>query len=122
MALAAGWNGRPRLRSKTIDQGKSKMTVTTVRNRQPARRAIRVKALAIGLCAGLLSASAAAGAPDLRAYAPGMLAMAQAAAIDPAKQVPGVVSVSAVDLQRGDGGAGQPVRRVGRHRANPELR
>ena len=98
------------------------MTVTTVRNRQPARRAIPVKALAIGLCAGLLSASAAAGAPDLRAYAPGMIAMAQAAAIDPAKQVPGVVSVSAVDFKRGDGGAGKLVLRFDGDGANPDLR
>ncbi|WP_298573571.1 type IV pilus secretin PilQ [uncultured Luteimonas sp.] len=98
------------------------MTVTTVRNRQPARRAIPVKALAIGLCAGLLSASAAAGAPDLRAYAPGMLAMAQAAAIDPAKQVPGVVSVSAVDFKRGDGGAGKLILRFDGDGANPDLR
>ena len=98
------------------------MTVTTVRNRQPARRAIPVKALAMGLCAGLLSASAAAGAPDLRAYAPGMLAMAQAAAIDPAKQVPGVVSVSAVDFKRGDGGAGKLILRFDGDGANPDLR
>ena len=76
------------------------MTVTNVRNRQPARRAIPVQALAIGLCAGLLSASAAAGAPDLRGHAPALLALAQAAAVDPAKQVPGAVSVSAVDFNR----------------------
>ncbi|MGJ4804364.1 type IV pilus secretin PilQ [Luteimonas sp. SDU82] len=98
------------------------MTVTTVRNRQPARRAIPVKALAIGLCAGLLSASAAAGAPQPHAYAPGMLAMAQAAAIDPAKQVPGVVSVSAVDFKRGDGGAGKLILRFDGEGANPDLR
>src|SRR5690606_26130544 len=122
MALAAGWNGQPRLRSKTIDQGKSKMTVTTVRNRQPVRQAIPVQALALGLFAGLLSASAAAGAPDMRAYAPGGLAMAQAAAIDPAKQVPGAVSVSAVDFKRGDGGAGTLILRFDGEGASPDLR
>ena len=99
------------------------MTVTTVRNRQPVRQAIPVQALAIGLFAGLLSASAAAGAPDLRAYASGGLAMAQAAAaIDPAKQVPGVVSVSAVDFKRGDGGAGKLILRFDGEGANPDLR
>jgi len=99
------------------------MTVTTVRNRQPVRQAIPVQALAIGLFAGLLSASAAAGAPDLRAYAPGGLAMAQAAAaLDPAKQVPGVVSVSAVDFKRGDGGAGKLILRFDGEGANPDLR
>ena len=99
------------------------MTVTTVRNRQPVRQAIPVQALAIGLFAGLLSASAAAGAPDMRAYAPGALAMAQAAAaIDPAKQVPGVVSVSAVDFKRGDGGAGKLILRFDGEGASPDLR
>ncbi len=96
--------------------------MTTVRNRQPARRAIPVKALAIGLCAGLLSASAAAGAPQLPFHAPGILAMAQAAAIDPAKQVPGVVSVSAVDFKRGDGGAGKLILRFDGEGASPDLR
>ena len=96
--------------------------MTTVRNRQPARRAIPVKALAIGLCAGLLSASAAAGAPQLPSHGPGMLAMAQAAAIDPAKQVPGVVSVSAVDFKRGDGGAGKLILRFDGEGASPDLR
>ena len=98
------------------------MTVTNVRNRQPARRAIPVQALAIGLCAGLLSASAAAGAPDLRGHAPALLAVAQAAAIDPAKQVPGAVSVSAVDFKRGDGGAGKLILRFDGEGANPDLR
>ncbi|MDH7453214.1 type IV pilus secretin PilQ family protein [Luteimonas composti] len=98
------------------------MTVTNVRNRQPARRAIPVQALAIGLCAGLLSASAAAGAPDLRGHAPALLAVAQAAAVDPGKQVPGAVSVSAVDFKRGDGGAGKLILRFDGEGANPDLR
>ncbi len=98
------------------------MTVTKVRNRQPARRAIPVQALAIGLCAGLLSASAAAGAPDLRVHVPAALAMAQAAAVDPAKQAPAAVSVSAVDFKRGDGGAGKLILRFDGEGANPDLR
>src|SRR5690606_38089114 len=56
-------------------------------------------------------------------YAPGGLAMAEAAAaLDPAKQVPGVVSVSAVDFKRGDGGAGKLILRFDGEGANPDLR
>jgi len=98
------------------------MTVTKVRNRQPTRPAISVHALAIGLFAGLLSASAAAGAPGSHAHAPAMLAMAQVVSVDPAKQVPAAVSVSAVDFKRGDGGAGKLILRFDGDGANPDLR
>src|SRR5690606_9334233 len=119
----AGWNGRPRLRSKTIDQGKSKMTVTNVRNPQPTRRSLPLQALALGLAAGLLSASVAAGSPSAPGFAPVLVpALAQAASADPAKQVPGVVSVSAVDFKRGDGGAGKLILRFDGEGANPDLR
>src|SRR5690606_29941294 len=122
MALVAGWNGLPRLRSKTIDQGKSKMTVTKVRNPQPTRQSLSIKALALGLAAGLLSASAAAAAPFPAGHGPMVLAMAQAVSADPAKQVPGVVAVSAVDFKRGDGGAGKLILRFDGDGANPDLR
>ena len=98
------------------------MTVTKVRNPQPTRRAFPVQALAFGLVAGLLSASAAAGAPNLQGHVPAMIAVAQAAAADPAKQVPGAVSVSAVDFKRGDGGAGKLILRFDGDGANPDLR
>lgn len=98
------------------------MTVTKVRNPQPTRRAFPVQALAFGLVAGLLSASAAAGAPNLQGHVPAMIAVAQAAAADPAKQVPGTVSVSAVDFKRGDGGAGKLILRFDGDGANPDLR
>ncbi|TYT25793.1 type IV pilus secretin PilQ [Luteimonas viscosa] len=98
------------------------MIVTKVRNPQPTRQAVTVQTLAIGLFAGLLSASAAAGAPAVRGHAPGLLAIAQVASADPAKQVPGVVSVSAVDFKRGDGGAGKLILRFDGDGANPDLR
>src|SRR5690606_9563573 len=122
MALAAGLNGRPRLRSKTIDQGKSKMTVIKVRNPQPTRHSLPLKALAFGLVAGLLSASAAADSPSVTGYSPAVLAFAQVASADPAKQVPGAVTVSAVDFKRGDGGAGKLILRFDGDGANPDLR
>jgi len=98
------------------------MTVNKVRSAQPARPA-PAKALALGLVAGLLSASAAAGAPSSASgIAPGMFAVAQVASADPAKQAPGVVSVSAVDFKRGDGGAGKLILRFDGEGANPDLR
>jgi type IV pilus assembly protein PilQ len=98
------------------------MTVTNVRNRQPTRPAIPVHALALGLFAGLLSASASAGAPGLHGHA-ASLAMAQVAgSIDPAKQVPAAVTVSAVDFKRGDGGAGKLILRFDGEGASPDLR
>ena len=98
------------------------MTVTKVRSPQPARPAVPVRALAFGLAAGLLSASAAATTTSAPASAPGMFAIAQVAAADPAKQVPGAVSVSAVDFKRGDGGAGKLILRFDGEGANPDLR
>lgn len=98
------------------------MTVTNVRNRQPTRPAIPVHALALGLFAGLLSASASAGAPGPHGHA-AALAMAQVAgSIDPAKQVPAAVTVSAVDFKRGDGGAGKLILRFDAEGASPDLR
>ena len=98
------------------------MTVTNVRNRQPTRPAIPVHALALGLFAGLLSASASAGAPGLHGPA-ASIAMAQVAgSIDPAKQVPAAVNVSAVDFKRGDGGAGKLILRFDGEGAIPDLR
>src|SRR5690606_7299187 len=94
------------------------MTVTTVRNPQPTRRSLPLKALASGLPAGLLSASAAAP-PPAAGFVP---AVAQVASADPAKQVPGVVALSAVDVRRGAGGAGKLILRFDGEGANPDLR
>src|SRR5690606_32433017 len=63
-----------------------------------------------------------APAPRPPGPACGRSGAAQAAAIDPAKQVPGVVSVSAVDFKRGDGGAGKLILRFDGDGANPDLR
>ena len=98
------------------------MTVIKVRSLQSTRVAVPCRALAIGLVAGLLSASAAAGNTPARFAAPSLAAVAQVAAADPAKQVPGVVSVSAVDFKRGDGGSGKLILRFDGEGANPDLR
>src|SRR5690606_13316471 len=93
-----------------------------VRNPQPTRHSLPLKALAFGLVAGLLSASAAADSPSVTGYSPAVLAFAQVASADPAKQVPGAVTVSAVDFKRGDGGAGKLILRFDGDGANPDLR
>ena len=98
------------------------MTVIKVRSLQPTGMAVPCRALAIGLVAGLLSASAAAGNTSTRFASPSLVAVAQVAAADPAKQVPGVVSVSAVDFKRGDGGSGKLILRFDGEGANPDLR
>lgn len=98
------------------------MTVIKVRNPQPTRHSLPFKALAFGLAAGLLSAAAAAGSPSATGYSPAVLAIAQVASADPAKQVPGAVAVSAVDFKRGDGGAGKLILRFDGDGANPDLR
>jgi len=98
------------------------MTVTKVRSLQSTRVAVPYRALAIGLVAGLMSASVAAGNTPARIATPSLIAVAQAAAADPAKQVPGTVSVSAVDFKRGDGGAGKLILRFDGEGANPDLR
>ncbi len=98
------------------------MTVTKVRRLQPNRMAVPYRALAVGLVAGLLSASAAAGNATARTASPSLFAIAQVAAADPAKQVPATVSVSAVDFKRGDGGSGKLILRFDGDGANPDLR
>src|SRR3546814_13547959 len=55
MARAAGWKGRRRLRSKTIDRG-SKMTVTQAQHLPKSRRAIPLRASMVALAAGLAPA------------------------------------------------------------------
>ncbi len=98
------------------------MTVIKVRSLQPTGMTVPCRALAIGLVAGLLSASAAAGNTSTRLAPSSLVAVAQVAAADPAKQVPGVVSVSAVDFKRGDGGSGKLILRFDGEGANPDLR
>jgi len=98
------------------------MTVTKVRSLQSTRVAVPCRALAIGLVAGLMSASVAAGNTPARTATPSLIAVAQVAAVDPAKQAPGAVSVAAVDFKRGDGGSGKLILRFDGEGANPDLR
>ncbi|GAB2613749.1 type IV pilus secretin PilQ family protein [Novilysobacter erysipheiresistens] len=54
---------------------------------------------------------------------PGLLAqVAPATSLDPAKQLPGAISVSNIDFKRGDGGAGRLILRFSGEGAAPDLR
>ena len=82
--------------------------------------------LAIGLLAGLSAVHAAT--PSARASVAPMLAAqvapatAPAHSIDPAKQLPGTISVANIDFKRGDGGAGKLILRFSGDGAAPDLR
>lgn len=82
--------------------------------------------LAIGLLAGFSAAHAAT--PSARGtFTPMFVAQVAPAAApapsnDPAKQLPGTISVSNIDFKRGDGGAGKLILRFSGDGATPDLR
>ena len=87
------------------------------------RRATPLRAGLVGLVAGLVSAFGAVHAQP--APVAQYLAMAQAAvpaAVDPARQVPGALSVSSIDFKRGDGGSGKLIMRFSGDGAAPDMR
>ncbi|GAA4859914.1 type IV pilus secretin PilQ [Luteimonas vadosa] len=99
------------------------MIVTTAQRKQTTPRLPSMRAGAIGLLAGLLSAFSAVHAASPTPAA-GLLPMAQAtatAAADPAKQVPAAVSVSNIDFKRGEGGSGKLILRFSGDGAVPDL-
>src|SRR3546814_14959663 len=88
MARAAGWKGRRRLRSKTIDRG-SKMTVTQAQHLPKSRRAMPLRASLVGLVAGLVSAFGAVHAQQTAPAGPSFAVAPSAAPLPvaPAKPV-----------------------------------
>src|SRR3546814_7020631 len=102
MARAAGWKGRRRLRSKTIDRG-SKMTVTQAQHLPKSRRAMPLRASMVGLVAGLVSAFGAVHAQQ-PAPAASSFAVAQSPpplAVAPAKQVAVRLAAFIIPFKRG---------------------
>src|SRR5690606_6936080 len=98
------------------------MTVTQAQRARHARFLPGRTALA-GLAAGMLAAFSAQAAPaPATAALPLMAATALPAAADPARQLPGAVSVSKIDFRRGEGGAGQLVLSFSGDGATPDLR
>ncbi len=101
------------------------MTVFKATSLRPARRPLPSRAAMFGLATGLLAALGSVQATPQPATAPALAAIAQSAApvaVDPAKQVPGALSVSNIDFKRGDGGSGKLILRFSGDGATPDLR
>ena len=97
------------------------MTFTIAHRMRNARRT-PTRAIAAGLAAGLLAALGGLQAAPLPAQA--LTAVAQAAttvAVDPARTIPGALTVSRIDFKRGDNGAGQLIVRFSGDGAMPDL-
>jgi type IV pilus assembly protein PilQ len=86
--------------------------------RRPYLRAGAI-GLAIGLFAAIGAVDAAQGARMLMAQT---AATAPAPSLDPAKNLPGAISVSNIDFKRGDGGAGRLSLRFSGGGAAPDMR
>src|SRR6478735_5166829 len=101
------------------------MTVLKATSLRPARRPLPKRATLVGLAAGLLAAIGGVNAAQPPAGAPMLTTTAQvttATSMDPAKQVPGAISVSNIDFKRGDGGAGRLILHFSGNGAVPDLR
>ncbi|QQP95733.1 type IV pilus secretin PilQ [Lysobacter enzymogenes] len=82
----------------------------------------RLAGLALGLLAGISAVNAAepvAAAKPAAAPAP---AVAPTPSFDPAKQLPGAISVANIDFKRGDGGSGKLILRFSGEGAVPDMR
>ena len=96
------------------------MTVTNAKSQRPSRRPLTLRACALGIAVGLYAASA--GALPVSTTAVTMGQSATGAMADPAKRLPGAVTVSAIDFKRGDGGSGKLILRFSGDGAAPDLR
>lgn len=83
----------------------------------------RLAGLALGLLAGISAVNAAepVAASALPAAAPAP-AVAPTPSADPAKQLPGAISVANIDFKRGDGGSGKLIVRFSGDGAVPDMR
>ncbi|HSM11843.1 MAG TPA: type IV pilus secretin PilQ family protein [Lysobacter sp.] len=102
------------------------MTVFNSKRSRPARRPLLSRHAGCGVLVGLVAAISAvhAAPPQARGSVAPML-VAQLAPVsnaDPAKQLPGAISVANVDFKRGDGGAGRLILRFSGDGAAPDLR
>ncbi|MDQ3618173.1 MAG: type IV pilus secretin PilQ family protein [Pseudomonadota bacterium] len=106
------------------------MTVFNAKCTRPARRPLLLRTLGFGLAAGAIAAVSAvhAASPGQGPLPPGLFTptfiaqVAPASSFDPAKQVPGAISVSKIDFKRGDGGAGRLIMSFSGEGAAPDLR
>ena len=102
------------------------MTVFNDTRSRPARRPLTLRYASCGVVLGAvaaLSAVHAAPAQPQGTFTPTFIAqVAPASSGDPAKQLPGAISVANIDFKRGDGGAGRLVLRFSGEGAAPDLR
>ncbi|MDQ3289632.1 MAG: type IV pilus secretin PilQ family protein [Pseudomonadota bacterium] len=102
------------------------MTVFHSTRLRPARRPLFPRHAGFGVLLGMAAAiSGVHAAPaDVRASLVPLLAgqVAPVSSADPAKQLPGAISVSNIDFKRGDGGAGRLILRFSGDGAAPDLR
>ncbi|MDI1251753.1 type IV pilus secretin PilQ family protein [Thermomonas sp.] len=96
------------------------MIVTNAKSQRPVRRPLSLRACAIGVALGLYAATA--GALPVSTATVTMGQSATGAMADPAKRLPGAVTVSAIDFKRGDGGSGKLILRFSGEGAAPDLR
>ena len=97
------------------------MTVTQAQRARYARF-LPGRAVFAGLAAGMFAAFAVQAAPaPASAALPLVAATTPPQAVDPARQVPGAISVSKIDFRRGEGGAGQLVLSFSGDGAMPDL-
>ncbi len=100
------------------------MTVFKAKSSRPSRRPIPRAATCFGLAAGLMAAVCGVASAQAPTYGtPGHVttAVAPSPSFDPAKQRPGVISVSNIDFKRGDGGAGRLIVHFSGEGATPDL-
>ncbi|WP_310058572.1 type IV pilus secretin PilQ [Lysobacter niastensis] len=97
------------------------MTVFNATRSRPARRPmLLLRKGSVGLLVGAVAAFSAVHAAPPSAAAP--TTVAPTPSRDPAKQLPGTISVSNIDFKRGDGGAGRLILRFDGDGAAPDLR
>jgi type IV pilus assembly protein PilQ len=88
-------------------------------------RASVLRAGSVGLAAGLLAAFGAVHAAPIdgaTAIPASAQSVAATAGVDPAKRLPGGVSISNLDFKRGDGGSGKLIMRFSGDGAMPDMR
>lgn len=98
------------------------MTVLNAKSQRPARRPLPMRATLCGLVAGLLAAIGGAHAAQPPALTTTRAQFAANPGVDPAKQLPGAVSVSNIDFKRGDGGAGRLILHFSGEGAMPDMK
>ena len=99
------------------------MTVINAKTMRPTRRPMLLRVGGIGLAIGLLTAfSAVEASQSARLQLLQSATTAPVPSLDPAKQLPGTISVSNIDFKRGDGGAGRLSLRFSGSGAVPDMR